>query len=73
MKRYLFIVQGGTEPYTLGPYNSDEERLAAAQDQCKNHLQRAYDSIFYLDTDSDGVPNAGSFTDEELYGEDARL
>jgi len=32
MKLYLLVVEGGTEPMTLGPYPSDKARLKRAKE-----------------------------------------
>jgi hypothetical protein len=32
MKRYLLVVEGGTEPMTLGPFPSDKARLERAKE-----------------------------------------
>jgi hypothetical protein len=65
LKHYLFVVEGGTEPYTLGPFETPEERLETARGMYENGtLTRGSDNVFVLDCE--GEPNVGSFTNEEL-------
>jgi len=45
MKRYLLVVEGGTEPVVSGPYSSDKDRFEDAL----NALERSETGIFRVD------------------------
>lgn len=66
---YFICVEGGTEPWVSEPFATYQERDAAAR-ECWERCDEGFDNIFSLNIDANGVPNVGSYTDDDLNGDE---
>ena len=61
---YVLGVWGEVEPEMIGPFDTDEERITAAQKYLADN-DGAESSVFRVDV-TDGVPSTSSFTNHEM-------
>ena len=62
IKRYVLAVDGGIEPSSHGPYETDQEQISAASDIDMGQ-DRDGDSLFWIDFDmTTGHMKCGTFS-----------
>jgi hypothetical protein len=67
-QRFLVVIHGGVEPSISGPYRSAEEQFV-----CARTLTKQEDTVLWVDSHMDGSISTGSYTHDELSGEEASL
>ena len=61
MKKYLLVIEGGCEPITYGPYDTNAQRLKAAK-----QFRTEDDGCFKADVNVRGVLKVTAFMASEI-------
>lgn len=67
--RHVLVAEGGTEPYLIGPFGTSADQLAAAQ----KAAGKPENGVFWVDVHQDHSLTTGSYTHDELHGEEPEI